>query len=117
MKKRVIKLTENDVLSIVKKILNEQEENGLGPFPMKKEVPKMVSPTNQVKVKYGTPESVLKAKGIVKKHLMMSKDAMQQLTDMSGVNPEINGIVPDIEKVIEKFNNLYGEPENFEEKE
>jgi len=118
MKKKVIKLTENDVLKIVKKIISEQEMDNVMPFPPKKDVPKMVTQqTDNVKVKYGTPESVIKAKNIVKKHLMMAKEAMQQLTDMSGVNPEINGICPDIEKVIEKFENLYGDPQPTENEE
>lgn len=101
---KIIKLTENDIRNIAKRVVLEQ---GFPPYP---------SPDNSGLKDRTKPNPIAIAKINVKKNLHEALAAMEKLMKMSGVNPQTNNIVGDIEKVIQKFDDLYGEPqENAEE--
>ena len=125
---KIIKLNENDLANIVKKVIEEQEatgvkpypipqeqkevgggENNLPPFPEKKE-----DPTHVMKNKYETQSEIVMLKRIVKAKLNSTLEKMENLIKISGVNPESNGLVPMLEKLIAKFDALYGDPKPAE---
>lgn len=110
--KKIIKLTEKDLRNITKKVIFEQsllpDNAGYNDKPLKdKNVEPYPLPDNAGK-KEVNPINIAKLN--VKKNLHDAAAGMNQLMKMSGVNPQTNNIVDDIEKVIEKFDNLYGDP-------
>lgn len=121
---KTIKLTEESLINIIKKIVSEQElgfgnkfpktnnnnNNNITPFPEKKPIPQVQSQPDQTKVKYATHSAIIKGKEVVRHHLQSAIDAMEQLGAMSGINTETNDIVPNIKKAYEKFENLFGDP-------
>jgi len=119
-KEKVIKLTEENLINIIKKIVVEQEQDspGLAPFPEKQAVQRtQQDPMGEKKVVYGTHPSILKGKKVVKFHLEKAIDAMQQLTSMTGINTDTNDIVPAIKKAFEQFEKLFGDPQPDEDME
>ena len=125
---KIVKLTEKDIRNAVAKIMKEQidsdhfgNDGGLKPYPAKQE-PEF-TPTNdngvpeeRVRVEYGTHPQLIDAKVSVDKNLRQALFSMKRLIAMSGVNPDSNGMIGDIEKVIGKFDSLYGPPKKKEEK-
>lgn len=99
--KKTIKLKENDIINIVKRVIVEQE---LPPYPEKN------SPVNN------TPTEIIEAKKRVFESLNSAIGSIKRLIELSGVNPENNNIVQDIEKVKDKFNNLFGYTRKNEKK-
>ena len=65
----------------------------------------------------GPPSDILMAKKGVDQNLREALVSMKRLMILSGVNPQTNNIVMDIEKVIQKFDDLYGTPKPPEVKE
>lgn len=98
---KTIKLHESDLINIVKRVMVEQ---GLPPFPDKQQE------LNR------TPTQILQAKKNVFQSLNSAISSIKQLIELSGVNPDNNNIVSDIEKVKEKFDNLFGNSKPKQEK-
>jgi hypothetical protein len=103
-----VRLKESDLLKIVNRVILEQ---GLPPFPEK-----TIDPT-RASNGAGTPTEILIAKKKVFESLNSAISSIRTLIQLSGVNPDNNNIVDDIEKVKEKFNNLFGASKPKEEKE
>lgn len=112
---KVIKLTEKGLTNIINEIIAEQTT--VSPYPEKKAPEFTPSEQETVKTVYATSEELMRTKMSVELNLKQSLNAMRKLMIMSGVNPETNNIVADIEKVLSKFDSLYGQPKKKEEKE
>ena len=130
---RIIKLTEKDIKSIVKQVINEQSagagdmevaENkpGMGippyPAPSNEQRDQITKIQGQVREKMGirTKPEILEAKRQVRHNLIQARNWMKELLERSGVNPQTNNMEQDIEKVLQKFENLYGDPKPEDEK-
>lgn len=111
MKRKVIKLKESDLRIIIDKVLKEQYDNtGVPPFPKPNKSLKEVGDVNHGNdggLQLGPPPPVAKAKQAVKINLLRAKQSLSMLKNLSGVNTDM---CDDIDKVIEKFENLYGQP-------
>lgn len=110
---KVVKLKEKDVYAIVNKIITEQSSEGIPPFPAKKEQNIMPQQEdNKPAPPSGTKSysAVTDAKVGVKSGLIKAKNSMNELIRMTEVNPEIGGILSTIEKVLSKFEEVYGLP-------
>ena len=112
-----IKLKEKDLVKIVDKIISEQIGSGDNPLaaikpPEKRETRRQI--INKEPVVNG---DILRKKAVAKTSLEKTIHYVNELIKASGINPETNNLVPDLEKVKEKFDNLFGEPsvENDEE--
>lgn len=123
---KIIKLNEDDLTNIVKKVIEEQEA-GIKPFPVPQEKTeigdeknispfpeKHNDPSHVMKDKYETQADIVVLKRIVKAKLNSSLEKLENLIKISGVNPESNGLVPMLEKLIAKFDALYGDPKPAE---
>lgn len=115
---KIIKLTERDLRSIINKvkIISEQglptyekTDKGVPPYPKPEETDvRELGPVHhddEGNLKIGPPPPVVEAKRSVLMNLNQALSSMKMLVNLSGVNTEIPD---DIEKVIEKFNTLYG---------
>ena len=124
---KIIKLTERDIKNIVEKIISEQAagagdmevaENkpdmGVPPYPApsNEQRDKITQIQGQVREKLGikTKPEILEAKRQVRHNLVQARNWMKELLERSGVNPQTNNMEQDIEKVLQKFENLYGDP-------
>jgi hypothetical protein len=123
---KIIKLTENDLTNIVKKVIEEQE-TGVKPYPIPQEqikpnndknIPpfpeKKDDSSNMMNKKYETQADIVVLKRIVKAKLNSTLDKLENLIKISGINPESNGLIPMLEKLIAKFDTLYGDPKPAE---
>lgn len=118
---KIIKLNEEDLVNIVKKVLEEQE-SGVEPYPAPQELknvppfpPKQnVGSDHAMKKTYETQADIVTLKRIVKAKFNNALEQLTNLIKISGVNPESNGLVPMLEKLIAKFDALYGDPKPAE---
>lgn len=136
---KIIKLTQNDLKRVINKALNEQNTstpnpayvNPQQPSPQQSapsQRPPQQNTSSQMseqplhlndagKPTAGPPSAILMAKKGVDQNLREALVSMKRLMILSGVNPQTNNIVQDIEKIIQKFDDLYGTPKPPEVKE
>jgi hypothetical protein len=139
---KIIKLTQTDLKRVINKALNEQntsapafvkpqqqQQQQLSPQqPAPSQRPPQQNVSSQVteqplhlndagKPTVGPPSDILMAKKGVDQNLREALVSMKRLMILSGVNPQTNNIVQDIEKIIQKFDDLYGNPKPAEVKE
>lgn len=120
--KKIIKLTEKDIKIIAEKVINEQMEGqhvpapapvGVAPYPApSKEQKDSISRIQQeVRKEMGikTNPEIIEAKRKVRENLIQAHHWMRELLERSGVNRVNNNFEQDIEKVIQKFDHLYGD--------
>lgn len=119
-----IRLTETDIVNITKKvkqIMAEQEDLGIKPFPKPEErnitpfPEKKPAENMEMKKKYQTQEDILRLKRVVKARLVNAKDDLDNLIILSGVNPDGNDLSPLLDKLIVKFDALFGDPKPAED--
>jgi len=108
MGKKLIKLTEQDLTNIVKKVIQEQEENGVGPYP----VPEKEIPVQDVTEK--TPSSIIRTRDVARMKIKSALAQMKELGDM-GINTE--DAINIIEKGLDKFNSLFNDYKMMNKKE
>ena len=136
---KIIKLTQNDLKRVINKALNEQNTSTPSPAfvnpqqpnpqqsapsqrPLQQNTSSQMSEqplhlNDAGKPTVGPPSDILMAKKGVDQNLREALVSMKRLMILSGVNPQTNNIVMDIEKVIQKFDDLYGTPKPPEVKE
>lgn len=119
-----IRLTEADLLKItekVKQVIAEQEDSGIKPFPKPEErniIPfpeKKPAENIEMKKKYETQEDILRLKRVVKARLVNAKEDLTNLIKLSGVNPDGNDLSPLLDKLIIKYDALFGDPKPAED--
>lgn len=119
MGKKIIRLTENDIKNIVLKILSEQNQMDVDDNPLAKIQPSRFKSPQRM----GSPnvDGMLNNDGPLDNDIVQKKIAVRvglkklvylinDLITSSGINPETNNLVSDIEKVQDKFENLWGDP-------
>lgn len=112
---KIIKVTESDIRNMVLKILLEQNEMESDDNPLATIQPSKMAPRMRIQNMSGDMpqagnQEILQKKIAVRMGL---KDLVFKITDLissSGINPETNNLVADIEKVQDKFENLWGDP-------
>lgn len=122
MKKKLIKLKEGDLVKIVQKIIAEQiastkphvddtliagaNENPLASIkPTEKKLRKpFINKTPTIN------GDIVNKKVVVRSSLEKVLVYLGDLIQASGINPETNNLVADIQKVQDKFENLFGDP-------
>jgi hypothetical protein len=110
---KIIKLKEADLRNIVAKILAEQI-NPPGTPAADNPLAAIKPSTNRPMENPGMPavggNEIVKKKIAVRVGLKKLVFLINDLIVSSGINPETNNLVADIEKVQEKFENLWGDP-------
>jgi hypothetical protein len=126
---KIIKLTQSDLKKVINKALNEQNTAPLPSAVSRPQQQSVQTPPAQAmqeqpihtndegRPTLGPPSDILMAKKGVDQNLREALVSMKRLMILSGVNPQTNNIVQDIEKVIQKFDDLYGNPKPPEVKE
>lgn len=120
----VIKLKESDIYDIANKIIAEQlqqsqakeeEPKGIGPYPPKNSPEarpgEPQQPSKPIKV-YAASEQIVKTKYAVEGHLDAAIKGMNALVRMSNLNPGIGKIIPGLESIQQKFDEIFGIPDS-----
>ena len=110
---KIIKITEEDIRKIVTKIVNEQINStgsSASENPLAAIKPSANRPMENPGAMNTGNDEIVKKKIAVRIALKKAVYLINDLIVSSGINPETNNLVADIEKVQEKFENLWGEP-------
>jgi len=121
-KKKLIKLKEGDLVKIVQEMIDEQISStkphvddtllaGANENPLAS-----IKPTEKREFKPQIDKTptvngdILNKKVAVRSSLKKVLVYLGDLIQASGINPQTNNLVADVEKVLEKFENLFGDP-------
>jgi len=116
---KVIRLKQGDVFKLVQKIVTEQnfgEPNA--PTTVDNPLDLIKPPTRKPMMSKRMPDmghpqvnkEIIQRKLAVRGSLQKLLSNISALMEASGVNPETNNIVADVEKLSEKFEHLFGDP-------
>lgn len=102
---KVIEITQKELTDVIQKVIEEQLA-AVAPEQSKPEL----HITDTGKVAEGPMPEIMNLKKQVKGHLYHASLNLKKLMGMTGVNHETNGIIKDLEKVMDKYEHLFGTP-------
>lgn len=104
---KVIELTQKELTDVIQKVIEEQMQAAqVSPVQGKPEL----HVTDTGKVAEGPMPEIMTLKKAVKGHLYHASLNLKKLMGMTGVNHETNGIIKDLDKVMDKYEHLFGTP-------
>lgn len=114
-KKKIIRLTESDIVNLVNKIISEQLGDGDNALAAIKPAKDSIidKARNIMQAKQPTPQinqDILTHKNNVRDSLAKLTQGLSGLIQASGINPETNNLTSDIQKITDKFEQLFGDP-------
>lgn len=114
-KKKIIRLKERDIVEIVNNIISEQigdEDNALASIkPAKDAIIDRAKTAIQQKLQSSQiNQDIVNHKNNVRESLQKLMVSLNGLIQASGINPDTNNLTGDIQKVSDKFEQLFGDP-------